>query len=64
PTIDIARELGGPKSANMVMLGAAVRATNVVKRETIERVMREKAFTGKKADTIPLNLKAFESFSI
>ncbi|MDR1328447.1 MAG: 2-oxoacid:acceptor oxidoreductase family protein [Oscillospiraceae bacterium] len=64
PTLDVARELGAPKSANMVMLGAAVRATNVVKRETVERVMREKAFTGKKADTIPLNLKAFESFSV
>ncbi|MDR0446535.1 MAG: 2-oxoacid:acceptor oxidoreductase family protein [Oscillospiraceae bacterium] len=64
PTIDIARELGSPRSANMVMLGAAVRATEVVKQETIERVMREKAFTGKKAETIPANIKAFEYFKI
>ncbi|MDR2615631.1 MAG: 2-oxoacid:acceptor oxidoreductase family protein [Oscillospiraceae bacterium] len=64
PTIEIAREVGSPKSANMVMLGAAVRATGVVSQETIERVMREKAFTGKKAETIPANIKAFEHFVI
>ncbi|MDR2420562.1 MAG: 2-oxoacid:acceptor oxidoreductase family protein [Oscillospiraceae bacterium] len=64
PTIEIARELGSPKSANMVMLGAAVRATGVVRQETIERVMREKAFTGKKAETIPANIKAFEYFKV
>jgi 2-oxoglutarate ferredoxin oxidoreductase subunit gamma len=64
PTIEMARELGSPKSANMVMLGAAVRATGVVGQGTIERVMREKAFTGKKAETIPANIKAFERFKV
>ncbi len=32
----IAAEVGNPKSANMVMLGALVSATNLVKLETIE----------------------------
>lgn len=64
PTLEIATEIGNPRGANMVMLGAAIRATNVVAQETIERVMREKAFTGRKADTIPLNIKAFEAFQV
>jgi 2-oxoglutarate ferredoxin oxidoreductase subunit gamma len=63
PTAEIAKEIGNPRGANMVMLGAAIRATNVVKQETIERVMREKAFTGKKAASIPLNITAFEAFT-
>jgi len=64
PTNEIAAEIGNPRGANMVMLGAAIRATNVVSQNTVERVMREKAFTGKKADTIPLNIKAFEYFQV
>jgi 2-oxoglutarate ferredoxin oxidoreductase subunit gamma len=64
PVIEIARELGSVKAANMVMLGAFVRATNVVSQAAVERVMREKAFTGKKAETIPLNLRAFEAFKV
>ena len=64
PTTEIARDLGNIKCANMVMLGAAIRATDVVKQETIERVMREKAFTGKKAAMMDLNIKAYEYFKI
>ncbi|NLB29047.1 MAG: 2-oxoacid:ferredoxin oxidoreductase subunit gamma [Clostridiales bacterium] len=65
PTTEIARdEIGNVKCANMVMLGAAIRATDVVKQETIERVMREKAFTGKKAEMIDLNIKAYEYYTV
>ena len=64
PTTEIARDLGNIKCANMVMLGAAIRATDVVKQETIERVMREKAFTGKKAAMMDLNIKAYEYYKI
>jgi 2-oxoglutarate ferredoxin oxidoreductase subunit gamma len=64
PVSDIARELGNARVANMVMLGAAVRSTGVVTQPTIEKVMREKAFTGKKADMIPLNIEAFEYFKV
>ena len=62
PAAKIARELGDVRAANMVMLGAAIRATNVVSQATIEKVMREHAFTGAKAASIPLNVKAFEYF--
>jgi 2-oxoglutarate ferredoxin oxidoreductase subunit gamma len=64
PTNEIAAEIGNPRGANMVMLGAAIRATDVVSQEKIEKVMREKAFTGKKAATIPANIKAFEYFQV
>ena len=56
---EIAMELGNIRTANMVMLGAIVRATGVVSQESIEKVM-EKIFTGKKAALIGLNTKAFE----
>ena len=55
----LAKSLQNDKVANMVMLGAIVRATGVVSQESIEKVM-EKIFTGKKAALIGLNTKAFE----
>ncbi len=58
PVNDIAMELGNEKIANMVMLGALVRSTNVVSESSIEKVMK-KTFTGNKAKLIDLNLKAF-----
>ncbi|MDR2501904.1 MAG: 2-oxoacid:acceptor oxidoreductase family protein [Oscillospiraceae bacterium] len=64
PTTELSRELGNPRGANMIMLGAAIRATGVVNQAAIERVMREKAFTGKKAETIPANIKCFEYFKV
>jgi 2-oxoglutarate ferredoxin oxidoreductase subunit gamma len=61
PVNDIAAELGNNKIANMVMLGALVRATNVVAESAIEAVMK-KTFTGDKAKLIELNKKAFEYY--
>lgn len=57
PCDEIASELGNPKVANMVMLGAYVAATGALKRETIEAMIAE-MFTGKKAKLVPLNLEA------
>ncbi len=58
PVNEIAMELGNEKVANMIMLGALVRATNVVTEASIEAVMK-KTFTGSKAKLIDLNMKAF-----
>ncbi|HEX2913419.1 MAG TPA: 2-oxoacid:acceptor oxidoreductase family protein [Chloroflexia bacterium] len=41
PAKDIAAELGFPQIANMVMLGALVEVTGVVKFETIDAVLAE-----------------------
>ena len=58
PCNRIAVELGNDKVSNMVMLGAYVAATGVLKQETIEEMIRE-MFTGDKAKLVPLNIQAF-----
>ena len=58
PCSQIADELGNPKVSNMVMLGAYVAATGILKQETIEEMIR-KMFTGYKAKLVPLNIQAF-----
>ena len=59
PCDSIAKELGNGKAANIVMLGAFVKATGIVKLETIEHIMHE-IFTGAKARFIPVNLEALK----
>lgn len=59
PCEGIAYEVGNPKVANMVMLGAYVAATGALKPETIERMIHE-MFTGPKAKLVPLNLEALK----
>lgn len=58
PINEIAKELGNVKIGNMIMLGALVRATNIVSEKSIEAVMK-KMFTGEKAKLNDLNMKAF-----
>ena len=58
PCLEIAQELGNMKVANMVMLGAYVAATKILKPETIEHMIEE-MFAGAKAKFIPLNIEAF-----
>ena len=58
PCSKIADEVGNPKVSNMVMLGAYVAGTKILKPETIEEMIRE-MFTGSKAKFVPLNIEAF-----
>jgi len=58
PVTELANELGDPRVANVVMLGAFVRATNIVAPETVETVIRN-VFGAKKAELVDLELKAF-----
>lgn len=58
PCTKIAEELGNPRVSNMVMLGAYVAQTGVLKPATIEVMIRE-MFTGAKAKLVPLNIEAF-----
>ncbi len=58
PCNTIADEIGNPKVSNMVMLGAYVAGTGILKPETIERMIQE-MFTGAKAKFVPLNIEAF-----
>ena len=58
PCNTIADEIGNAKVSNMVMLGAYVAGTKVLKPETIEKMIQE-VFAGAKAKFIPLNIEAF-----
>ncbi|MBQ7262531.1 MAG: 2-oxoacid:acceptor oxidoreductase family protein [Synergistaceae bacterium] len=58
PCNRIAGEVGNDKVSNMVMLGAYVAGTKLLKPETIEEMIRE-IFSGKKEKFIPLNIDAF-----
>ena len=58
PCSKIAEEVGNPKVGNMVMLGAYVAQTKILKPETIEHMIEE-MFAGAKAKFIPLNIEAF-----
>jgi 2-oxoglutarate ferredoxin oxidoreductase subunit gamma len=59
PAVDIAKDLGNPKVANIVALSAFVARTGLVSMETL-RACIEEAF-GKKPKLMPLNLKAVEA---
>ena len=58
PANDIAEKEGSGKSANLVMLGAYVAASKVIKPEAIEKAL-EKTFEGKPAKVLEANLRAF-----
>ena len=58
PCNTIADEIGNPKVSNMVMLGAYVAGTGILKPATIEQMIQE-MFTGAKAKFVPLNIEAF-----
>ena len=59
--IEIAKDLHNEKVSNMVILGAIINKTEIVKLESIEKVM-EKLFTGKKAELLTLNIKALTAW--
>ncbi|MCL2152271.1 MAG: 2-oxoacid:acceptor oxidoreductase family protein [Oscillospiraceae bacterium] len=58
PVNEMAHELGNPRVANMIMLGAFVRTTGIVSEDTVETVIKE-TFSGAKAKLADINLKAF-----
>ncbi|MGN1002202.1 MAG: 2-oxoacid:acceptor oxidoreductase family protein [Oscillospiraceae bacterium] len=61
PANDRAAELGNEKCANIVMLGAILKETGIVKAETVRHQL-EVMFSGRKAKFLPLNQKALELY--
>jgi len=55
-----ALDLGNLKVVNMVMLGAYLKVTGIIEKETIHNVF-DKLFTGRKADLIDVNKQALEA---
>jgi len=58
PCNQIAEDLGNLKVSNMVMLGAYIAQSGLLKPEAIV-TMIEHMFTGSKAKLVPLNIEAF-----
>ena len=57
PCNDIAKELGNPKVSNMVMVGAILAASGVVKIESVLQVLAKKIFKNK-PEVMKLNEEA------
>jgi len=58
PVSDLAHDLGDNRVANMIMLGAFVRTTNIVSSDKLEQVTKN-TFKTKGTELTDLNLKAF-----
>ena len=56
-----AQKLGSDKAANIIMLGAVLAETNLVKKETIEYEL-EQLFSGRKAKSLDMNRKALHLY--
>jgi 2-oxoglutarate ferredoxin oxidoreductase subunit gamma len=59
PANTIAEELGSPKAANMVMLGAFIKKSNLVSLETV--IEELKNVLGKKKSLLEINTKALKT---
>ena len=59
PVNEMAGELGNVRVANMIMLGAFIRVTNVVTEASIEKVI-DQTIGEKKKDLRDINMKAYE----
>jgi len=59
PANDIANKLGNTKIANMVVLGAYVKKTGVIKLDTIFKAL-EKALVGPKQKLVEINKEALK----
>jgi len=55
----ISEELGNTKVANVVVLGAFLKATGAIKKESLEKAI-EKKLTGKKEKLIEINISALQ----
>lgn len=60
PVSEIAVEVGSVRSVNMVMLGAVIAKTKLLKRETIMAVLEE-TMGRKKPELLEFNIKAFNA---
>lgn len=60
PANEIANDLGNIRVANMVVMGAILKATGVVNIDTVMRVLTEKVLTGKKKGLVEINRVALE----
>jgi len=58
PVSDLAIDIGDPRVANIIMLGAFVRTTGIISSDELEKVISD-VFGAKSKELAELNLKAF-----
>jgi 2-oxoglutarate ferredoxin oxidoreductase subunit gamma len=58
PANDLAAELGNSRVANMVVMGAIIKRTGIIKAETALDVLKAKVLTGKKQSLVEINRAA------
>ena len=61
PANEKAQALGSDKAANIVILGAILKETGVVRPDTVREEMRH-LFSGRKEKFLPMNLKALSIY--
>lgn len=59
PATDIANELGNVRAANIVAIGAYIKASGFLKKESVLKIIEE-TFSKKSQELVELNKKAFE----
>lgn len=59
PANDVADELGNARVANMVMLGAFIEATGLIKQESLQESLKQ-VLSERHHNLIPLNMQALE----
>ena len=59
PAVDIAKQLGNPKTANIVALSAFVARSRIVSLGILKKCIKDEL--GKKEKLIPLNMKAMDA---
>ena len=55
---EIAKKMGNEKVANIVMLGALIKTTKILKTESMIKAL-EKPFSGEKRSLLYINISAF-----
>ncbi len=60
PATEMAKEIGAPTLANMIMVGKMIKETNAISFENIENGLK-KVIPARKADMLELNLKAIKT---
>ena len=61
PAVDIARELGDGRVANVVMLGSVIKNTGLTSAKTLSEKALPALLIGKKARFVPINRKALQA---
>jgi len=60
PVSDMATDMGNVRVANVIMLGALIKETRLVKKDTISNKVLPELLSGKKSSLLELNRKALE----